>query len=53
VDERYGQIRVRTPGGTLITVFGTSNAPDPIRRGEDVILTGYNITQRMYTVTRA
>jgi hypothetical protein len=53
VDERYGQIRLRTPGGTLITVFGVTSAPEPIHRGEPVVLVSYNESTKMYHVVSA
>jgi membrane protein implicated in regulation of membrane protease activity len=52
VDSRYGMIHLRDDGGTLISVFATSEDEKPLTRGEEVILLSYDAVQRRYTVTR-
>jgi hypothetical protein len=52
VDEQYGMIHLRDAGGTLITVFAVVAGEAPIRRGEAVILLGYDAGQRRYRAGR-
>ena len=52
VDNRYGMIHLRDDGGTLISVFATTEDEKPLTRGEEVILLSYDAVQRRYTVTR-
>ncbi|MFT3894404.1 MAG: DUF1449 family protein [Anaerolineales bacterium] len=52
VDGRYGMIHLRDDGGTLISVFATTEDEHPIPRGESVILLSYDAKQRLYLVTR-
>lgn len=53
VDGRYGQVHLRSPGGTLISVFAVTDGAEPIRRGEAVVLAAYDTHLRRYLVTRA
>lgn len=52
VDERYGMIHLRDDGGTLISVFATTEDEQPIAGGDPVILLSYDAAQRRYLVTR-
>ena len=52
VDGRYGMVHLRDDGGTLISLFATTEDEKPITRGEPVILLSYDATQRRYLVTR-
>jgi membrane protein implicated in regulation of membrane protease activity len=52
VDNRYGMVHLRDDGGTLISIFATTEDEQPIARGEDVILLSYDAAQRRYIVTR-
>lgn len=51
VDGRYGMVHLRDDGGTLISVFATTEDERPIPRGEAVILLSYDAAQRRYLVT--
>lgn len=51
VDGRYGMVHLRDDGGTLISVFATTEDERPIPRGESVILLSYDAAQRRYLVT--
>lgn len=53
VDGRYGQVHLRNPGGTLISVFAVTEGPEPIRRGEAVVLAAYDARLRRFLVMRA
>jgi membrane protein implicated in regulation of membrane protease activity len=53
VDQRYGQVHLRTAGGTLVTIFAITDSPEPIRRGEAVVLAAYDRPARRYWVTPA
>ncbi len=53
VDEHYGQVHLRDPGGTLITVFAVTRAEAPIPRGEQVVTVSYEADQKRYLVTRS
>jgi hypothetical protein len=51
VDEKYGQVKVRDPGGTLITVFAVVDpGKPPIPRDTEVILVEYDEPRKMYIV---
>ncbi len=52
VDNRYGMVHLRDDGGTLISLFATTEDEQPIPRGESVILLSYDATKRLYLVTR-
>ena len=52
VDDRYGMVHLRDDGGTLISVFATTEDEQPIARGDSVILLSYDAAQRRYLVTR-
>jgi membrane protein implicated in regulation of membrane protease activity len=52
VDDRYGMVHLRDDGGTLISVFVTTEDKEPIARGDEVILLSYDTAQRRYLVTR-
>lgn len=51
VDQHYGQVKLRDPGGTLITVFAKVD-PDksPIPRDTEVYLVDYDAARKVYTV---
>src|SRR5512133_3508287 len=51
IDGRYGMVHLRDDGGTLISIFATTEDEHPIARGESVILLSYDVTQRRYLVT--
>ena len=53
VDDKYGQVHVRDPGGTLITVFAVTRTESPIPRGTEVVVVAYDAQQRCYLVTRS
>jgi membrane protein implicated in regulation of membrane protease activity len=51
VDEKYGQVKVRDPGGTLITVFAVVDpGKPPILRDTEVILVEYDEAKKVYVV---
>jgi hypothetical protein len=51
VDETYGQVKVRDPGGTLITVFAVvDQGKPPIPRDTEVILVEYNPAKKVFVV---
>lgn len=52
VDGRYGMVRLRDDGGTLISLFAITEDEQPIARGESVILLSYDALQKRYLVTR-
>lgn len=52
VDHRYGLVRLRDDGGTLISLFAVTEDAEPIPRGESVILLSYDAAKRLYLVTR-
>lgn len=52
IDGRYGMVHLRDDGGTLISIFATTEDEQPITRGESVILLSYDAIQRRYLVTR-
>lgn len=52
IDARYGMVHLRDDGGTLISIFVTTEDEQPITRGETVILLSYDAAQRRYLVTR-
>jgi hypothetical protein len=52
VDDRYGMVHLRDDGGTLISIFATTEDEKPIARGEEVILLSYDAARRRYLVTR-
>jgi membrane protein implicated in regulation of membrane protease activity len=49
VDARYGQVRVRDVGGTLINVFAVAHS-SPIPRSTEVVLVSYDAAQRRFVV---
>ncbi len=51
VDEQYGQVKVRDPSGTAITVFATVD-PDkpPISRDQEVLLVEYDTVKKLFIV---
>jgi membrane protein implicated in regulation of membrane protease activity len=53
VDDKYGQVHLRDPGGTLITVFAVTRTESPIPRGTEVVVVAYDAQQRCYLVTRS
>lgn len=52
VDHKYGMIHLRDAGGTLISLFATTDDEKPVVRGETVILLSYDAAARRYLVTR-
>lgn len=51
VDHSYGQVKVRDPGGTLITVFAKVDPDKPaIPRDAEVYLVEYDAAKKIYTV---
>ena len=51
VDEKYGQVKVRDPGGTLITVFAIVDpGKPPIPRDTEVILVEYDEAKKVFIV---
>jgi membrane protein implicated in regulation of membrane protease activity len=51
VDEKYGQVKVRDPGGTLITVFAVVDPGKPsIPRDTQVILVEYDEARKVFVV---
>lgn len=52
VDEKYGMVHLRDRGGTLISLFCTTDEVLPIPRGEQVLLVSYDATGKRYLVTR-
>jgi hypothetical protein len=53
VDERYGQVRLRNPGGVMISIFAITRSETPIKRGDEVTLESYDPAKRLYQVTPA
>jgi membrane protein implicated in regulation of membrane protease activity len=51
VDEKYGQVRLRNPGGVMISIFAITHSTMPIKRGAEVMLESYDPAKRVYTVT--
>ncbi|NJM41110.1 MAG: YqiJ family protein [Anaerolineae bacterium] len=51
VDAKYGQVRVRDQGGTLITVFAVAHST-PIPRSSEVALVSYDMAQKRFTVEK-
>lgn len=51
VDEKYGLVRLRDSGGTLLNVFAINQASAPIKRGTEVVLVEYDAKLKRYTVT--
>jgi membrane protein implicated in regulation of membrane protease activity len=52
VDEKYGMVRLRDQGSTMITVFAITEDAQAIPRGEKVLLVSYDADGRRYQVTR-
>jgi membrane protein implicated in regulation of membrane protease activity len=51
VDEKYGQVKVRDPGGTLITVFAVVDpGKPPIPRDAEVVLVEYDEAKKVFVV---
>jgi membrane protein implicated in regulation of membrane protease activity len=54
VDQTYGQVKVRDPGGTLITVFAKVDPDKPaIPRNTEVYLVDYDAAKKVYTVVQS
>ena len=51
VDDKYGLVRLRDSGGTLLSVFAVNQSGELIKRGSDVVLVAYDSTLKRYTVT--
>lgn len=52
VDEKYGMVRLRDQGSTMITIFAITEEAQAIPRGEQVLLVSYDAAGRRYQVTR-
>lgn len=51
VDTKYGQVKVRDAGGTLLTLFAITPADEfPITRDSEVILVEFDPQRKLYTV---
>lgn len=50
VDEKYGLVRVRDDGGTLINVFAISHNAETISGHSEVALVDYDAEKKLYTV---
>lgn len=50
VDQKYGLVRVRDDGGTLINVFAISHDNEPISGKSEVALVDYDADKKLYTV---
>lgn len=51
VDETYGQVKVRDPGGTLITLFAVVDPGKPaILRDSEVVLVEYESAKKVFVV---
>jgi membrane protein implicated in regulation of membrane protease activity len=50
IDEKYGLVRLRDVGGTLLSVFAIIQSGEPIKRGSEVVLVAYDPTLKRYTV---
>jgi membrane protein implicated in regulation of membrane protease activity len=53
VDDHYGLVHLRNPGGTLISVFVYTRDTVQIQRGDEVILLAYESVEKRYLVTKA
>jgi membrane protein implicated in regulation of membrane protease activity len=53
VDHKYGLVRLRDAGGTLISVFAIIDDEIPIERQSEVVLVAYDLKSKRYTVTRS
>jgi hypothetical protein len=54
VDQTYGQVKVRDPGGTLITVFARVDSDKPpIPRDAEVYLVDYDADKKVFTIVTA
>lgn len=53
IDEKYGLVRLRDVGGTLLSVFAIIQSGEPIKRGSEVVLVAYDPTLKRYTVANA
>ena len=54
VDNTYGQVKVRDPGGTLITVFAVVDpGKPPLPRDTEVFLVDYDAVKKVFTVVPA
>lgn len=49
VDSRYGLVRVRDQGGTLISVFAITADDEPIDGKSEVVLVDYDAAKKRYT----
>jgi membrane protein implicated in regulation of membrane protease activity len=50
IDEKYGLVRLRDVGGTLLSVFAIIQSGEPIKRGSEVVLVAYDPALKRYTV---
>jgi hypothetical protein len=49
IDGKYGLVRVRDQGGTLINVFAITAEEEPISGQSEVVLVGYDAENKRYT----
>jgi membrane protein implicated in regulation of membrane protease activity len=49
IDGKYGLVRVRDQGGTLINVFAITTEEEPITGNTEVVLVDYDIEKKRYT----
>lgn len=49
IDGKYGLVRVRDQGGTLINVFAITTEEEPITGKTEVVLVDYDIEKKRYT----
>jgi hypothetical protein len=53
VDAKYGMVRLRDSGGTMINVFAITDGEEPIGRSSEVVVVDYDPQQKRYTVSRS
>lgn len=53
VDGKYGMVRLRDSGGTMINVFAITDGEEPIDRSSEVVLVEYDPQLKRYTVSRS
>jgi hypothetical protein len=53
VNAKYGMVRLRDSGGTMINVFAITDGEDPINRSSEVVVVDYDPQQKRYTVSRS
>jgi hypothetical protein len=53
VNAKYGMVRLRDSGGTMINVFAITDGEEPINRSSEVVVVDYDPQQKRYTVSRS